>query len=220
MKVYFSKTYNQLATLEKEDHSFIFLQLEDGRKVRENKFKFKHFYTEVDPLVNDLATKPEKKPKIIESVKADTRIPSCDGIKPVELYTEFKRILDSFGVEYDSEYNEKTNTLVIRWNGYNIFKISYNRLRFWVLAHPNSLTPTLRQSDTYWHTSKAYNEKKKKGVGETLRSKFIFTKWDQRNIMKTLIRSGFEYRRTMDTTPEDFREEIRKLKELKDEATD
>lgn len=200
----------------KEDNLYVFLKLDDGTDVKENKYKFRHFFEE-RTLVPDKTMKEPVEPKIVEAIKPDTRIPSCDGVKPEELHAEFMRILDSFGMPYESILNDKNNVLTIKYNGYNIFKTSYNKHRFWVLCHTNSLNATLKKSSAYWSTAKKYNEKKKSGVGESLKTKFIFTDWNQRSVMKSLIRVGFEYRRIMDMTPEDYIDRLEKLKELKKE---
>lgn len=191
--------------------------VDTGEKFYENKITFKTFYYPLPKLVNEIK-EPTGEPKVVQAAKPDTSIPKVDkGIDPKEFYDQFMNFVKDMNVEFESIYNEKENTTLIKFNGYNIFKICANRNRFWVQAHPNSLTPALKSCDAYQRTAKKYSQKRKVGVGTALRSKFIFTKWSERGIMKALVNAGFDFRREYDLDYEDYKDIIKKTKKINKE---
>lgn len=166
--------------------------VETGYKYFETEFAFGIWYKEIEP------PKHPPKEEVIEPIfpeGVESSQPKCTECTPKALYDEFFRQLDLTGLSYTSHYKEYTNSTLIKYNGYNIFEICANSKRFWVKAHPKTLSAALLNCSAYSKTDKLYSKKSGSGVGTTLTSKFVFTDWSQVRMMKPLIQSGFYYRR-------------------------
>ena len=82
-------------------------------------------------------------------------------------------------------HNPKRKSDVIKYNDYNVFECRYTKRRFIVYAHPKSLTP-MNRKQVYDTAPKSWKW--------SLDSRFIFTKYNQWPLMKSIINDGLFYR--------------------------
>lgn len=105
----------------------------------------------------------------------------------MELRNRFMHILKSeFGEGIEVIFKPKKDIEIVKYNGSNIFEVSYTKKTLNVLCHPNSLAPQ-NKSKVYRIFPKEWNW--------SLRAKFVFTSLSEQTLMRSIIVDGIYYRK-------------------------
>ena len=121
---------------------------------------------------------------IISSVDEQDLKPSTG----MELRNRFMQILkNDYGDGIEVLFKPKKDVEIVKYNGHNIFEVSYSKTALNVLCHPNSLAPQ--------NIAKAYRTFPK-DWNWSLRTKFVFTSLSEQTLMRSIIVDGIYYRKT------------------------
>lgn len=105
----------------------------------------------------------------------------------MELRNRFMQILKSeYGEGIEVIFKPQKDVEIVKYNGKNIFEVSYTKKTLNVLCHPNSLAPQ-NKAKAYRIFPKEWNW--------SLRAKFIFTSLSEQTLMRSIIVDGIYYRK-------------------------
>lgn len=106
----------------------------------------------------------------------------------MELRNKFMSMLrNDYGEGIEILFKPKKDVEIVKYNGHNIFEVSYTKNALNVLCHPNSLAPQ--------NIAKAYRIFPK-DWNWSLRAKFVFTSLSEQTLMRSIIVDGIYYRKT------------------------
>lgn len=175
-KSVFCKRDGKTGTVQSHSQDVIVILVE-GEEKPVTLSTFKRWWSEV----------PQEEPEAETLTSTEDQSPDEADAGGLNLRNRFISLVKDFedaNIEIICVPDKKLDT--VKYNGKNIFEMSYTKNKLNVLAHPDSLTAA--------NKSKIYKSFPKEW-GWALRSKFVFTKMSEFPLMKSIIADGIFFRK-------------------------
>lgn len=148
---------------------------------------FKRWYRLMDPEPEDEAPAPAEEKKERGPVPEDQKGAVGVGSALCNLFVD--TVKSTANQDLDITGTKDKRSVVIKYNGRNVFEITVCKRRLVVMCHPKSLAPT-----NVAQVTKQYP----KEFGWPLSAKFVFTDDAQLPLMRSIINDGLYYRQIVD----------------------
>lgn len=175
-KSVFCKRDGKTGVIQSQSQDLIVI-LVDGEEKPVTHSTFKRWWSEV----------PQEQPDVVAVVSGEGQLPDEADAGGLNLRNRFISLVKDFeddSIETICVPDKKLDT--VKYNGKNIFEMSYTKNKLNVLVHPDSLTAA--------NKSKMYKLFPKEW-GWALRAKFVFTKMSEFPLMKSIIADGIFFRK-------------------------
>lgn len=148
---------------------------------------FKRWYRLLDPEPAEENPAPVEEKKEREPVPEDQKGAVGAGSALCSLF--LATVKEAANQDLDITGTKDKRTVVVKYNGKNVFEITVCKRRLVVLCHPKSLAPA-----NVAQVTKQYP----KEFGWPLSAKFVFTDDAQLPLMRSIINDGLYYRQIVD----------------------
>ena len=148
---------------------------------------FKRWYRLLDPEPEEETPAPVEEKKERGPVPEDQKGAVGAGSALCNLFLD--TVKESANQDLDITGTKDKRSVVVKYNGRNVFEITVCKRRLVVMCHPKSLAPT-----NVAQVTKQYP----KEFGWPLSAKFVFTDDAQLPLMRSIINDGLFYRQIVD----------------------
>ena len=148
---------------------------------------FKRWYRLLDPEPAEETSAPVEEKKERGPVPEDQKGAVGAGSALCNLFLD--TVKEAANQDLDITGTKDKRSVVVKYNGRNVFEITVCKRRLVVMCHPKSLAPT-----NVAQVTKQYP----KEFGWPLSAKFVFTDDSQLPLMRSIINDGLFYRQIVD----------------------